>query len=390
MPNPVDARPFMNAEGENHTKFTLKRRIILLCMVLVLMLAIPAVALADTIRVDTDDFTTGNQAGGDLGTLSPGAIVLDSAVFGLHCDTTSHVDEGQGVDITFVKSSSFIPVGGDLSATDTSIGPIPASWPSETVFSAPCGDPPPNPIVAPPSRIAITAPTTPGTYTFGVRYTYTLSPVGSNDGSSLFPDDVSLIYTLTVAQVDADGDGVWDANDNCPKAANPDQHNIDGDGQGDVCDNDRDGDGVANETDNCADVASPGQVDLDGDGLGDVCDTLSYVFGGFFSPVNNLPTLNSVAAGRAIPLKFSLNGDLGLDVFVAGYPKSQELPCSSTVPINGIEETVSAGASSLSYDSTLDQYSYVWKTNKAWAGTCRQLVVKLDDGAVHRANFKFN
>ena len=39
--------------------------------------------------------------------------------------------------------------------------------------------------------------------------------------------------------------------------------------------------------------------------------------------------------------------------------------------------------------SSLDQYTYVWKTNKAWAGTCRQLVVKLDDGTYHRANFNF-
>jgi extracellular elastinolytic metalloproteinase len=31
----------------------------------------------------------------------------------------------------------------------------------------------------------------------------------------------------------------------------------------------------------------------------------------------------------------------------------------------------------------------VWKTNKAWAGTCRQLIVTLVDGTSHRADFKF-
>ncbi|MGH8468315.1 MAG: PxKF domain-containing protein [Gammaproteobacteria bacterium] len=30
-----------------------------------------------------------------------------------------------------------------------------------------------------------------------------------------------------------------------------------------------------------------------------------------------------------------------------------------------------------------------WKTSKAWAGTCRQLVVRLNDGTEHKASFKF-
>lgn len=114
-----------------------------------------------------------------------------------------------------------------------------------------------------------------------------------------------------------------------------------------------------------------------------------YDFDGFFSPVNNLPTLNSVNAGRAIPIKFDLSGDQGLDIFAAGYPKSQQVACSSTAPVDGIEETVTAGGSSLHYDSGADRYNYVWKTDKAWAGTCRQFVLKLKDGSSQRANFKF-
>jgi hypothetical protein len=35
------------------------------------------------------------------------------------------------------------------------------------------------------------------------------------------------------------------------------------------------------------------------------------------------------------------------------------------------------------------QYTYVWKTDKSWLNTCRTLVVKLNDGTFHRANFKF-
>lgn len=35
---------------------------------------------------------------------------------------------------------------------------------------------------------------------------------------------------------DSDGDGLLDTEDNCPFAANPDQANCDGDGEGDACD----------------------------------------------------------------------------------------------------------------------------------------------------------
>jgi Tol biopolymer transport system component len=115
----------------------------------------------------------------------------------------------------------------------------------------------------------------------------------------------------------------------------------------------------------------------------------SYNFSGFFQPVDNLPTLNLVKAGQGIPVKFSLNGDQGLNIFAAGYPRSQNIQCDSTTVVDGIEETVTAGSSSLSYNPSTDTYTYIWTTNKAWANTCRQLVVKLNDGTYHQANFKF-
>lgn len=30
-----------------------------------------------------------------------------------------------------------------------------------------------------------------------------------------------------------------------------------------------------------------------------------------------------------------------------------------------------------------------WKTSKAWAGTCRELIVTLDDGSTHTAQLTF-
>ena len=92
---------------------------------------------------------------------------------------------------------------------------------------------------------------------------------------------------------------------------------------------------------------------------------VSYPFKGFFSPVDNEPTFNAVNSGQAIPVKFSLTGNRGLDIFASGYPKSQTIACDASAPADGIESTLTAGSSSLSYDAGSDQYSYVWKTDKA-------------------------
>ena len=125
--------------------------------------------------------------------------------------------------------------------------------------------------------------------------------------------------------IDTDGDGVTDADDNCPTMSNVNQADFDGDGMGDVCDGDDDNDGVAdgvdcdpldaavnfsvgdacndgnamtvNDTvnancacvgeapadidgdgipdsaDNCPTISNANQADFDGDGMGDVCDS---------------------------------------------------------------------------------------------------------------------
>ncbi len=116
--------------------------------------------------------------------------------------------------------------------------------------------------------------------------------------------------------------------------------------------------------------------------------TVLYNFTGFFSPVINTPTFNVVNAGRAIPVKFSLSGNKGLSIFAANSPQSGVIPCDASAPATDLTDTVTAGGSSLSYDASTDQYIYVWKTESSWAGSCRQLVVKLADGSSHVANFK--
>ncbi len=115
--------------------------------------------------------------------------------------------------------------------------------------------------------------------------------------------------------------------------------------------------------------------------------TVRYLFAGFFSPVNNPPILNAVNAGRAIPVKFSLSGDKGLNIFAPNNPYSVSLNCDTNDPGVDVTETLTAGGSSLTFSG--GQYNYIWKTENSWAGTCRQLVITLNDGSVHTANFKF-
>jgi len=102
-----------------------------------------------------------------------------------------------------------------------------------------------------------------------------------------FSDDATEDLSFTMIPVvvdttDSDGDGIGDAQDNCPAVPNPDQADADADGHGDGCDNcpetenpdqrDQDGDGLGDVCDNCATNANATQSDQDGDGVGDLCD----------------------------------------------------------------------------------------------------------------------
>jgi hypothetical protein len=107
-------------------------------------------------------------------------------------------------------------------------------------------------------------------------------------------------------------------------------------------------------------------------------------------PVDNPPALNVVKAGQPVPLKFALGGNQGLNILASGSPTAQLIACDNGAAVNDLTDTTSTvGNSGLSYDATTQQYTYVWKTAKNWAGTCRQFSLKLVDGTTHLANFQF-
>jgi WD40 repeat protein len=110
-----------------------------------------------------------------------------------------------------------------------------------------------------------------------------------------------------------------------------------------------------------------------------------YDWSGFSSPVENPPSVNVFKAGHGVPVRFSLAGFHGLAVIMDWAPISREIPCESTEL--GPWGTQTTG--SLSYNGSLDRYTYLWQTERAWAGTCRQFMVALDDRTYHFANFRF-
>jgi len=116
-----------------------------------------------------------------------------------------------------------------------------------------------------------------------------------------------------------------------------------------------------------------------------------FPFAGFFNPLGPAGTLNVAKAGSSVPVKFSLDGNRGLDILAAGSPSTQAIACTGTgsAPTT-VTTTGSAGSSGLTYNALSDLYTYVMKTDKGWTNTCRRLTVTLTDGTSHTADFKFN
>ncbi len=113
-----------------------------------------------------------------------------------------------------------------------------------------------------------------------------------------------------------------------------------------------------------------------------------YAFTGFFPPISNT-SVNNVTAGAIVPVKFSLGGNQGLAIFDALSPSSQQIDCTTLVPLGPEEATLNPGINGLAFDPATNQYQYNWRTNKTWLGTCRLLHVKLLDQTDHTATFKF-
>lgn len=106
----------------------------------------------------------------------------------------------------------------------------------------------------------------------------------------------------------------------------------------------------------------------------------------FLLPTQPQPAWNEMKAGGVQPVKFSL-GSSDATILAAGYPQSQRVNCTNLTPLGASQPTVATGSGGVAYNGS--HFQYQWKTDKTWSGTCRQFILRLDDGTTLRANFRF-
>jgi hypothetical protein len=75
-------------------------------------------------------------------------------------------------------------------------------------------------------------------------------------------------------------------------------------------------------------------------------------------------------------------------VLAPGYPQVAEVDCGE-----GEQPTTGRSARSVWWQKGLRykhrSYVFMWRTERDWTRDCRQFLLKLKDGSVHRAEFRF-
>jgi hypothetical protein len=107
--------------------------------------------------------------------------------------------------------------------------------------------------------------------------------------------------------------------------------------------------------------------------------SVRYAFDGFYSPLAAEPAVASSRAGDTVPVKFSLGGDRGLDVIT----RAAWRPCGVT------SDDSSTASGSLTYSAGPARYTFMWQSDKSWAGSCREFLLTLRDGTTHAALVSF-
>jgi len=110
---------------------------------------------------------------------------------------------------------------------------------------------------------------------------------------------------------------------------------------------------------------------------------------GFFAPVDNDGIVNTLKAGRVVPLKWRLLEADGTPVLGLTSVKVtvEGLTCESGTTLDALEE-VAAGASGLQ-ELGDGLYQFNWATPKSYANSCKRLRLDVGDGTPHEALFRF-
>ena len=135
---------------------------------------------------------------------------------------------------------------------------------------------------------------------------------------------------------DQDGDGIFDAVDNCIQTPNVNQEDLDGDGIGDACDDDIDADGVANP-DELVDSTDP-------------YDPCSFLFQSISLPVSEVRDCDLDGISDEIDLDDDNDGILDLnerfeDIDLDGIPNTLDLDSDDDGCFDAIEASFTDGDS---------------------------------------------
>ncbi|MBL0127226.1 MAG: thrombospondin type 3 repeat-containing protein [Flavobacteriales bacterium] len=185
------------------------------------------------------------------------AISPDASLGGM----TLEIDYTMPTPVWFATATGGAPLGGGVVFNPVAAGAVNPNIPGSTTFYAQCD-----------LSNCIGTLRAPAVFTVNV----------DTDGDGVCDVDDNCVNTPNPTQTDTDSDGVGDACDNCASVSNASQTDGDSDGVGNACDNcvsvsnasqtDGDSDGVGDACDNCASVSNASQTDADGDGVGDACD----------------------------------------------------------------------------------------------------------------------
>jgi hypothetical protein len=115
----------------------------------------------------------------------------------------------------------------------------------------------------------------------------------------------------------------------------------------------------------------------------------AWDFQGFFQPVDAMPVLNQVTAGKGVPLKWRVldaSGAPVTDLSTATITVGS-LDCESGEGVDQIEQALTNGSALQNLGD--GYYQLNWKTLKSYAGTCKTMHLDIGDGVTHDAYFKF-
>lgn len=115
----------------------------------------------------------------------------------------------------------------------------------------------------------------------------------------------------------------------------------------------------------------------------------AWAASGFRAPVDAVPVLNSMKAGRAVPLKWHLEDANGHPVttLTSAAVSVAHLECGLGTTTDAVEQTT-AGGSGLQNLGNGD-YQLNWKTSAAWSRSCKTMTLDLGGGVVLQARFAF-